>query len=82
MTSKKRILSHPAVKEMTASHMQSFDYLTYEVQLNEGFEYMECSFFCEETYKAIWEELKLVKFVGVDKPVASLCSVLDRYGMG
>lgn len=64
MTSRKRILCHPAVKEISASHMQSFEYLTYEVQLNEGYEFMECSFFCEETYKDIWDNLSLVKFVG------------------
>jgi len=64
MTSRKRILAHPAVKEITASHMQSFEYLTYEVQLNEGYEFDECSFFCEETYRAIWDNLSQVKFVG------------------
>ena len=64
MTTKKRILAHPAVKEMTASHMQSFEYLTYEVELNEGWEFMECAFICEETYKALWEDLQMVKYVG------------------
>ena len=64
MTSRKRVLSHPAVQWIRASHTQSFEYVTYEVQLNEGYEFIYCSFFCEETYKDIWDSLSLVKFVG------------------
>tara|TARA_R100001129_G_C5303431_1_gene243121 strand:- start:540 stop:767 length:228 start_codon:yes stop_codon:yes gene_type:complete len=64
MTSKKRILAHPAVESIDAGHMQSFEFITYEVQLKDGWEYQECSFICEETYQAIWEELAMVKYVG------------------
>ena len=62
MSSLKKIVSHPAVKNVNLTHMQSFDYVTYEVQLNEGFEFMECSFICEESLIDIWDNLSLVTF--------------------